>query len=147
MFGYLYAFLPQPAKQGYLPHWLLFISVVSLFNSVQTYSSDLTLTRKVYEKEATSKNKGPQVTNLGARTFGTWTCVASLVRLYAAYNVNNKPVYELAQFTFLIAALHFGSEWLVFKTCQMGKGLLGPVIVSTVSLIWMYKQKLYYLPF
>lgn len=146
MFEYLNAWAPRTGIYGgYLPHWLLFISVVLLFNSVQTYSKDLTLTRRVYETQASSVDAGPQVTHLSARTFGTWTFVASIVRLYAAYNIGNRAVYELAQVTFFIAGLHFGSEWLVFRTCKFGKGLLGPLVVSTTSLIWMYRFKLYYL--
>lgn len=145
MFGYLYSVLPSSNNQiGNLPYWLLLISVVSIFNSVQSYSKDLTLTRRVYERNAASIDKGAQVTNLSARTFGTWTFLASIVRLYAAYNVNNRAVYELAQFTFLIAGLHFGSEWLVFKTCNFGKGLFGPLFVSSMSLFWMFQQKSFY---
>lgn len=36
---------------GYLPKWLLFISVVSVFNSIQTYVSGIELTRRVYENK------------------------------------------------------------------------------------------------
>lgn len=60
----------QVLPEGYLPKWLLFISVVSIFNSIQTYISGLTLTRKVYSK------KPEQTTKLSARTFGTWTFIS-----------------------------------------------------------------------
>ncbi|CCE88403.1 Piso0_001908 [Millerozyma farinosa CBS 7064] len=127
---------------GYLPHWLLFISVVSIFNSIQTYKArDLSLTRRVYESAPRN-----DVTPLSARTFGTWTLITSIVRFYGAYNiVGNKAVYELCMWTFVVAGFHFISEWLIYRTCKLGKGLSGPLIVSSTSLIWMYLQKDYYL--
>ncbi|RCK54886.1 Ergosterol biosynthetic protein 28 [Candida viswanathii] len=137
MLSYLQSLLPE-TNGGKLPYWLLFISVVSAFNSVQTYQ-DISLTKRVYEKDP------GQVSPLSARTFGTWTLITSIVRLYGAYHLNVKEVYDLTQFTFVIAGWHFLSEWLYFDTCKLGKGLSGPLIVSTSSLIWMYLQKDYYL--
>lgn len=137
MLSYLQSLLPE-SNGGKLPYWLLFISVVSAFNSVQTYQ-DLSLTKRVYEKDPN------QVSPLSARTFGTWTLITSIVRFYGAYHLNVKEVYQLTQFTFVIAAWHFLSEWLYFGTCKLGKGLSGPLIVSSSSLIWMYLQKDFYL--
>ncbi len=71
-----------PKLPGLLPKWLLFISVVSVFNSAQTYSG-IELTQKVYE------GKPHQVTELSARTFGTWTLVSCIIRGYAAYYLND----------------------------------------------------------
>ncbi|KAK6465155.1 Erg28 like protein-domain-containing protein [Scheffersomyces coipomensis] len=139
--------LPNTTPQGgNLPYWLLFISVVSIFNSLQTYQSkDLQLTKRVYENEANKANhKVPQVTGLSARTFGTWTLITSIVRFYGAYYLQNKQIYELVQFSFLVAGLHFISEWLVYKTCKLGKGFAGPLVVSSISTIWMYTQKDFY---
>lgn len=128
-------------RGGYLPSWLLFISIVSIFNSLQTYlSPDLALTRRVYENAPRN-----QVTSLSARTFGTWTLITSIIRFYAAYNlVGNKAVYDMCMWTFAVAGFHFVSEWLVFRTCKLGKGLAGPLVVSSVSMLWMYTQRLYY---
>lgn len=129
------------SKGGYLPSWLLFISVVSIFNSLQTYQTpDLSLTRRVYENAPRN-----QVTNLSARTFGTWTLITSIVRFYAAYHlVGNKPVYDMCMWTFAVAGFHFVSEWLVFRTCKLGKGLAGPLVVSSVSMVWMWTQRGWY---
>jgi len=140
-------YLPQSITGGKLPYWLLFISVVSIFNSIQTYQSkDLALTKKVYESQGKEFHNGTdQVTHLSARTFGTWTFITSIVRFYGAYHLNNPQVYQLVQWTYVVAAGHFLSEWLVYKTCKFGKGIAGPMIVSSISLIWMYLQKDFYL--
>ncbi|QLL32286.1 hypothetical protein HG536_0C04550 [Torulaspora globosa] len=123
---------------GYLPKWLLFISVVSVFNSLQTYVSGLELTRRVYE------NKPGETTALSARTFGTWTFVSAVIRLYGSLYLNEEHVFQLTFISYLIALGHFGSELLIFRTCKLGKGFMGPLIVASTSLIWMYKQKEYY---
>lgn len=127
---------------GFLPHWLLFISLVSVFNSAQTYLiKDLALTRKVYLAAPPT-----EVTNLSARTFGTWTFLTSLVRFYGAYNiVGNPTMYDLCIWTFAVAGIHFYSEWLIFRNCKLDKGLAGPLIVATSSLVWMFSQRSFYL--
>lgn len=127
-----------PQLPGILPKWLLFISVVSVFNSVQTYTSGLALTQRVYEA------KPEQVTPLSARTFGTWTLVASIIRLYGAYYLNVPQIYELTFASYCIAFGHFGLEWLVYGTAKLGKGFAGPLIVSTATITWMWAQWGYY---
>ncbi|SCU81456.1 LANO_0B03158g1_1 [Lachancea nothofagi CBS 11611] len=123
---------------GYLPKWLLFISVVSVFNSIQTYVSGLELTRRVYER------KPLETTKLSARTFGTWTFISCVIRFYGAMFLYEEHIFQLVCISYLVALFHFGSELLVFRTCKLGKGFMGPLVVSTTSLLWMYNQKEFY---
>ncbi|SCV99939.1 LAFE_0B05864g1_1 [Lachancea fermentati] len=123
---------------GYLPKWLLFISVVSVFNSIQTYISGLELTRRVYER------KPAETTHLSARTFGTWTFISCVIRFYGALYLQEEHIFQLVFISYLVALVHFGSELLIFGTCKIGKGFMGPLVVSTTSLLWMYNQKEYY---
>ncbi|GAB7346070.1 hypothetical protein MBLNU457_4832t1 [Dothideomycetes sp. NU457] len=139
-----------PPGDGLLPKWLLFISVVSMANSIQSYST-LEATQKVYcgPKQPSVSSKTPPkdispVTPLSARTFGTWTAITAIVRLYAAYHLHNREFYELAMWTFGVAWAHFLSEWFVFKTTRLGAGLIGPLVVSTTSLVWMWSAWDYY---
>lgn len=125
-------------QDGLLPSWLLFVSAVSVFNSVQTYISGLELTRKVYD------NKPQEVTNLSARTFGTWTVLASIIRFYGAYYISDPVVYNLTFSSFLLAGAHFASEWLVYKTVKFGKGLAGPLITASLTITWMTLQRDFY---
>jgi hypothetical protein len=108
---------------------------------VQTYST-LHFTRQVYS--GTNDGKGSPVTALSSRTFGTWTLQSAIVRLVAAYHISNPQVYQLAFCTYAIAFAHFMSEWLVFRSTSWGKGLTGPVLVSTGTVVWMYLQWDYY---
>ncbi|KAK9481230.1 hypothetical protein V1514DRAFT_345578 [Lipomyces japonicus] len=129
-------YLPQ--IPGFLPKWLLFISVVSAFNSAQSYFGGLKLTKRVYEGNPS------QVTGLSARTFGTWTFITAVVRFYGAYHLNEPAVWDLTYATYIVALVHFTSEWLIFKTAKLGKGLAGPLIVASTTLVWMTTQKGFY---
>lgn len=90
------------------------------------------------------KASSSPVTPLSARTFGTWTAISSIVRLYAAYHINDPTIYEICMWTFGIAFVHFASEWLVFGTARWSRGLAGPVFVATGTLTWMVLQRAAY---
>lgn len=84
------------------------------------------------------------MTPLSSRTFGTWTFLSAVIRLYGAYYIDNPLIYQLTLWTYALAGVHFFSEWLVFGTARWGKGLAGPVFVSTGSIVWMVAQWGYY---
>jgi hypothetical protein len=112
-------------------------------NSFQAYAT-LHYTRRIYTSPSPSTPS--QVTPLSGRTFGTWTFLTSIVRLYAAYNINDPSMYKLALWTYGVAWLHFMSEWWVFGTTFWGLPLAGPVCVASGSLVWMFSCWGYYIP-
>lgn len=131
------------------------VSAVAAMNSVQSYST-LKFTQRVYSgtgapssdrvtKTAKAYPSTSQVTPLSGRTFGTWTFLSAVIRFYAAYHIDNEPIYQLCFWTYILAFGHFASEWLVFGTARWGAGLAGPVIVSTASMAWMWSQWTFYL--
>lgn len=83
-------------------------------------------------------------TPLSSRTFGTWTFLSAIIRMYAAYHIYDPLVYDIARWTYGIALLHFVSEWLVFGTARAQGRFLGPLIVASTSLGWMTLQKGWY---
>lgn len=107
------------------------VAVISVGNSAQAYISTGP-TRRIYLRNPSA------VTPLSARTFGTWTLLTAVVRIYAALNINDPSWYQVAFATFTVAWLHFMSEWWVFKSAGWGAGLAGPVFVSTGTMIWMW---------
>ncbi|EGX43670.1 ergosterol biosynthesis protein [Orbilia oligospora] len=127
-----------PISPGFLPKFLLFVSVVSVANSMQCYAT-LKFTKRVYS------GKPFEVNGLSSRTFGTWTMLAALIRFYAAYNISNGPIYDICIGTFVLAGWHFVSEWLWFGTASLGEGLTGPLIAASTGLTWMLWQRGYYL--
>ncbi|KAJ7052625.1 hypothetical protein C8F01DRAFT_1170638 [Mycena amicta] len=129
-------YLPQSA--GWLPSWQLLVTVMAVFNSAQNFTT-LKLTRRIYNNVPAAT-----VTPLQARTFAAWTITSAVVRGYAAYHLHQKIVYDMALFTYLIAFGHFASELLIFRTATPSVPVLSPVIVSTVSLVWMFMQYDFY---
>ncbi|KAH9481439.1 Ergosterol biosynthetic protein 28 [Psilocybe cubensis] len=136
MSSFLAPYLPSSA--GWLAYWQLFVAGAAVFNSIQNLLT-LKLTRKLYNNvPATS------VTALQARTFAVWTLTSAVIRGYAAYNINNKIIYDIALLSYLIAFGHFFSELLIFRTAKLFPGVISPVIVSTTSLVWMFTQYDFY---
>ncbi|KAF2637547.1 ergosterol biosynthesis protein-like protein [Massarina eburnea CBS 473.64] len=156
-----------PAFEGHLPLWMLFTSIISVGNSIQAYKT-VHFTARVYNpnpdnsrapsnipsngSSTTPKPEKPpvgeipsQVTPLSSRTFGTWTLLASIIRLYGAYYINNKAVYELAMCAYAVAWVHFVAEWRIYGTTRLGVPLGGPLVISTGTLIWMFLMKDFYL--
>jgi hypothetical protein len=112
---------------------------MSAFSAVASYRSE-DLTRRTYQGPASAR----QLTGLSARLFGTWTLLSTVARAYAAYHISSKELYAIAFSTYAIAVVHFGSEWLVFKTMTMRSGLLPPFTVASVTTIWMAVQRGHY---
>lgn len=152
-----------PSHDGLLPKWLLLVrlsqsnvaelpidvtqvAITSIGNSVQAYTT-LSYTRRLYAGPADGKKTEAatsSVTPLSARTFGTWTFMASIVRLYAAYHIDEPAWYQVAFWTFLVAFGHFMSEMAVYKTARWRGPWLAPATVATSSIIWMAMQHSYY---
>ncbi|KAG9105003.1 ergosterol biosynthesis protein [Ceratobasidium sp. 370] len=128
-------YLPQAV--GLLPKWQLVVSSMAVFNTIQNFLT-LSLTKRIYSKQPHN------VTPLQSRTFGIWTLTAAILRFYCAYHINNKAVYELTMWTYVLAFAHFTSEFLIFRTAGLGAGVLSPFVVSTLSFTWMWKQYDFY---
>ncbi|KAF9266632.1 Erg28-like protein [Marasmius fiardii PR-910] len=125
-----------PQSEGWLPKWQLFVAATALFNTIQNLVS-LNLTRRLY-------GGSPLVNPLQARTFAIWTLTSTIVRGYAAYHLHLKPVYDMTLLTYFIAFFHFTSETMVFKSVKFSPPMIFPFLVSTVTLIWMFNQRDFY---
>ncbi|CAG8690051.1 19705_t:CDS:2 [Cetraspora pellucida] len=116
-------YLPQ--SSDYLPYWILFVSILAIFNTIQNFIT-LSLTKQVYNA------KPEQVTELSSRLSGIWTFTSAVIRFYASYNINNKEIYQIALWSYVIAFFHFASEFLYFKSAKVGPGPLSPIIASPI---------------
>ncbi|CAH1758931.1 13361_t:CDS:2 [Entrophospora sp. SA101] len=106
-----------PENEGYLSYWILLVSTFAIFNSLQNFLT-LSLTKRIY------------ITKLSSHTFAAWTLTSAIVRLYAAYNINDEILYQITLWTFVIAFFHFFSELTLFRSANIGAGWLSPFIVS-----------------
>lgn len=81
-----------------------------------------------------------QVTPLAARLFGVYTILAGVIRVYGAYRVNDPVLYQLCLFTHVLAASHFTSEIVVFKTLRLGWEHAFPLTAGFGGSVWMALQ-------
>lgn len=98
---------------------------------------------KLIPELSTEKNAGKaqdQVTPLAARVFGVWTILAGIVRIYTARDVHNRALYELSLITHMVAAIHFSSELLFFKTLKLSGPQFFPLAAGFGGTIWMTLQ-------
>lgn len=149
------SYLPQ--HEGLLPPWLLLVAVTAVGNAVQAYTT-LSYTTRLYSGPLPSKGapsklaptwSQPITTNspatpLAGRLFGTWSFMAGVIRFYAAYDISNPVMYQLALWTYIIGFFHFGSELVAFKTARFWTPVLAPMAVAGASLVWMLTQWSYY---
>lgn len=161
-----------PPAKGLLPYYMLVTSVLAVGNALQNYVT-LHFSRRLYPgKFVRNPALGPktstfdpddstqkfvpassptdpkavdQVTPLAARLFGTYTLISAIVRLYASYNLDVAPVYQIALWTYVVALAHFGSEHVVYKTYPLGGPQLLPFFFATLGITWMLTQKAFYL--
>ncbi|KAK4044083.1 hypothetical protein C8A01DRAFT_12445 [Parachaetomium inaequale] len=168
----LQAFLPS-AEKGYLPYYLFVVSVVAMGNALQNYAT-LHYTRRIYNgrfvanhglppatkgynpedstrivKPASSTGKDAekardQVSPLAARLFGAYTFMAGIIRFYACYQLENPAMYQLAIWTHVIAAIHFTTEMLAFKTIRFSGPQVFPFVAGYGGAIWMLMQYNHY---
>ncbi|KAI1265686.1 hypothetical protein F5Y18DRAFT_426776 [Xylariaceae sp. FL1019] len=168
----LKSYLPD-GKGGYLPYYIFGLAVISVGNSLQNYLT-LHYSRRLYNgqfvpnsalppksatfdpEDSTSKlvpaddantkdgRTVDQVTPLAGRLFGTYTLISAIVRIYAAYHLHLAPVYQITLWTYLVALLHFGSEFAVFRSARLGPGVMGPFFFATVGIVWMASQYSFY---
>jgi hypothetical protein len=110
---------------------------VSALNSVQAYCSPQ------YTSQLYSNGQVP-ASPLSGRVFGTWTFLSAVIRMTAAYNIDNPVAYNLAMWTYGIALTHFVGELIVGNATLKGR-FLSPLIVASASLAWMITQREVYL--
>jgi hypothetical protein len=109
---------------AYLSSWLLVVSVVSTLNTIQCFFGPA-VSRRIYHC------RPQEVTPLASRLFGTWTLLSAVIRGVCSQQMENKPVYQLTMATFALALLHFGSEWLAYRSTNLkSPGLISPLIVA-----------------
>src|ERR1700742_3263115 len=112
----------------------------------------MSYTRRVYPgqpstnqiKDKTSPATTSPATPLSSRTFGTWTAAVGIVRLFAAYHINEPAWYQLQALTNVVGLVYFGLEAFVYKTSRPSGPWLAPVSVALIGLGWSIAQYGFY---
>ena len=70
--------------------------------------------------------------------YGTWTFLSSIVRVYAAWKIENFDLYVLAMCTYGVAAFYFSLEISVFKVHN--PDAKWAILVAVMTIAWMAMQ-------
>ncbi|KAH0831752.1 hypothetical protein AYO21_06276 [Fonsecaea monophora] len=140
-----------PQAEGYLPLYILFVGVTAIGNAIQCYNT-LSYTRRLYPGQASAtQTKGKSspegsspATPLSSRTFGTWTLAVGIVRVFAAYHINEASWFQMQMLTNVIGLAHFSLEAFVYKTTSPSGPWLAPVTVALIGLVWSTVQYGFY---
>ncbi|KAK1927897.1 hypothetical protein DB88DRAFT_507957 [Papiliotrema laurentii] len=132
------SYLPLlPAQGGYLPYFLLLGGTAGLYNTIQNFFTSAQ-TKELYSGQQ------QQVSRLTCRLFGLYTGIVSVIRFYAAYNITNQPVYDLALIAHAFALWHFTTEMVAFGSVKVNRASISPFIVATTGIVWMWSQRAFY---
>ncbi|KIW66482.1 hypothetical protein PV04_05815 [Phialophora macrospora] len=140
-----------PQSEGYLPLYILFVGVTAIGNAIQCYFT-MSYTQRLYPGPVSSsqiKDKANPATTspatpLSTRTFGTWTVAVGIVRVFAAYHINEPAWYQMQALTNVIGLVHFGLEAFVYKTTRPSGPWLAPVTVALIGFGWSIAQYGFY---
>ncbi|KAL5600896.1 hypothetical protein BROUX41_005734 [Berkeleyomyces rouxiae] len=158
-----------PPAKGYLPYYMLSLSLLAIGNSAQNFLT-LHYSRRMYNGRfvknpklgkatttynpedsvdklvpATTSQEGiDQMTPVAARCFATWTFLTSIVRCYVSYHLSFGPMYDLGIWTYVVALSHFVLELGYFKTMKLGGPQMLPLMFASSGIVWMINARDFY---
>jgi hypothetical protein len=89
-------------------------------------------------------NVTEQVTPLAGRLFGMYTFLAGVIRVYAAYHVTERYLYQMAWWAYVAAAFHFTSETVVYRSIRFNGSQAIPYMTAYTGAVWMVAQYQHY---
>ncbi|XP_075703994.1 ergosterol biosynthetic protein 28 homolog [Rhinoderma darwinii] len=114
-----------------LRSWLMVVAIIAAGNTLQSFRDHSFLSDKLYT------GKPQHVNGLQARTFGVWTLLSSVIRCTCAIDIQNKTLYHITLWTFIMALAHFLSEVWVYHTAHVTIGIMAPLMVASFSILGM----------
>ncbi|CAH1792345.1 unnamed protein product, partial [Owenia fusiformis] len=115
----------------YIRGWVGAVGIMAIGNTYQCFRDPRFFTEKIYT-EISAKDY-----MLSARLFGIWNFLTASLRLYCAFFINNRQVYNFTLWSFLLSLVHFLSEVLIYKSAAWSPGLVTTLLVSVISIVVM----------
>lgn len=98
---------------------------------VQGYKGPHTFRQRIFTR------RPEQVSPLAGRLFAVWTLVTCFCCLVASQNLDNRPVFLITIFSFLVALFFFALETLWYGTLNLNAVNSIPFFVASISVAWM----------
>eukprot|EP00057_Strongylocentrotus_purpuratus_P000905 XP_001186473.1 PREDICTED: probable ergosterol biosynthetic protein 28 [Strongylocentrotus purpuratus] len=107
-----------------LRFWIFLVGFMAVGTAMQAFMESSFLATRMYTQAQEMVNA------VLGRLFGTWTLLAGAVRMMCSYDIRNRAVYDLTLFSFILAFLHFATEYLLFQTVELSFGVVSPLVIS-----------------
>ncbi|KAK5659849.1 hypothetical protein OQA88_13312 [Cercophora sp. LCS_1] len=125
-------------EDGYLPIFLLTLGSFAIIHTVVCYTAPAKTSMGQFEGP-----RSPPPSLLLAHVYGVKNFYTSLMRIYAAYYINNRELYTLAIASFAgVMFLNVG-EFLIWRTSSFRSAFF-PILNSGIGLVWMLSQREWY---
>ncbi|KAH0423065.1 hypothetical protein CcaCcLH18_12436 [Colletotrichum camelliae] len=128
-----------PKSEGYLSYFLVYQGLSALAHSTVCYLKDPNVSMVSFSGHAR-----PPPTKLQAHLYGIKNVYTGLIRLYAAYNISNPQLYDLAAWTSAGVLFLYLTEFSIWNTVR-ARELTFPLVTASANLIWMLWARGYYL--
>ncbi|KIW14369.1 hypothetical protein PV08_07151 [Exophiala spinifera] len=89
--------------------------------------------------------RAPPPTSVLAHVYGMQNLYTGFIRILAAYNIDNAPLYHLAILTYVGTIFLNGSETLIWKTARFYETKYA-YLPALIGLVWLVAQRDWYLP-
>lgn len=111
---------------------------MALTHSIVTYTNPMAAQKQF------SGPSAPQPTPLTAHIYGIKNVYSGFIRLYAAYNIHNRELYDLALATYIGVFWLYSTELLLWRTSRL-RETASSFVISGGMIVWMLSQRAWYL--
>lgn len=110
---------------------------MALVHSIVTYTNPISALKQF------SGPFAPPPTPLTAHIYGVKNVYSGLIRLYAAYHIYNRELYDLALLTYVGVLGFYSTELFVWRTSRM-RETASSFLISGGMIFWMLSQRDWY---
>lgn len=96
-----------------LSWWLMFVAILRSISVILGYVAPTRIQQQLFSTAAL------QATPLTARTFSVWTFLSGSLALICAYHLHERGIYIATLLSFILAAIYFTLELIVFQTVKL----------------------------
>lgn len=94
---------------------------------------------KKYFQQQVFRASSFEVSSLAARLFSAWCSITCALCLVLSQNLDNRALFVVTFFSFVVAFAFFTAELVVYRTVDI-RGVWMQAVVAGTSIAWMYSH-------